>query len=98
MAGTRARASVKKNVRMNPRLAGAISAWAEGAGVDFSEAVRRLCSQGLATWPGSPFASPTGSCQEVVNEIRRAKAEAVAEVKNAIDDAVDDVLFGRDLR
>ena len=86
-------ASVKKAVRMDRRLAGAISAWADGAGVDFSEAVRRLCSQGLATWPGSPFAAPAGSSQEVVNEIRRAKDEAVREITGAIDEAAADIMF-----
>ena len=96
MAGGGARASVKKNVRMEPRLAGAISAWAEGAGVGFSEAVLRLCAQGLATWPGSPLAAPAGSGQEIVNEVRRAKEEAVTELKAAIDDAVDEVVFGKD--
>lgn len=83
---------------MDSRLAGAISAWADGAGVDFSEAVRRLCSQGLATWPGSPFAAPAGSSQEVVNEIRRAKSEAVDEMRNALDEAVEDIMSGMEAR
>ncbi|MBQ9042587.1 MAG: hypothetical protein IJ111_07200 [Eggerthellaceae bacterium] len=87
--------NVNKSVRFDPGLAGAIGAWADGAGVDFSEAVRRLCSQGLATWPGSPFAAPAGSSQEVINEIRRAKSEAVTELRIAFEDAVDDLIVGR---
>jgi len=87
--------SVKRSVKFDPTLAGAIRAWAEGAGVDFSEAVRRLCSQGLSTWPGSPFAAPAGSSREVINEIRRAKSEAVTELRIAFEDAVDDLIAGR---
>ena len=98
MPSASARRSVKKAVRMDRRLAGAISSWADGAGVDFSEAVRRLCAQGLATWPGSPFAAPAGSSQEIVNEIRRAKAEAVDEMRSALDEAVGDIMFGKEGR
>jgi len=87
--------NVNKSVRFDPALAGAVSAWADGAGVDFSEAVRRLCSQGLVTWPGSPFAAPAGSSQEVISEIRRAKSEAVTELRIAFEDAVDDLVVGR---
>lgn len=97
MAGSEGRAaSVSKCVKFDARLAGAVSAWADGAEVSFSEAVRRLCSQGLAAWPGSPFAAPAGSAQEVVNEIRRAKAEAVDEIRYALDEAVDDIMFGKE--
>ena len=91
--------TVKKTVNFTCGLAGAIAIWADGAGVGFGEAVRRLCSQGLATWPGSPFAAPAGSSQEVINEIRRSNSETVSEIRNAIENATEDIITaGRNRR
>ena len=56
---------VHKSLVMERELAGAINAWAVGAGVGFSEAVRRLCAQALAEWPDAAGA--------VVDEVRRAE-------------------------
>ena len=84
---------VHRSLVMEKRLAGAISNWAAGANVSFSEAVRLLCSQGLATWPGSPFAAPFGSSQAVIDEMRRMENRICDQVKNYLDEAVDDILF-----
>lgn len=53
---------VHKSLVMDRGLAGAIGAWAAGAGVGFSEAVRLLCAQALAEWPDAAGA--------VVDELR----------------------------
>lgn len=93
--GPRARNLVKKTVKFDRQLAGAIGAWADGAGVDFSEAVRRLCSMGLATWPGNAFspAPAAGAVGTLQMEIRRARDDIITELRETINDAADDVLI-----
>ncbi|MBQ9001455.1 MAG: hypothetical protein IJ087_06345 [Eggerthellaceae bacterium] len=63
---------VHKSLVMDRELAGAINAWAAGAGVGFSGAVRRLCAQALAEWPDAAGA--------VVDEVRCVERRLLGEL------------------
>lgn len=93
--GPRARDLVQKSLKFDRQLAGAIGAWADGAGVSFNEAVRRLCSMGLATWPGNAFspAPAAGAVGTLQMEIRQARDDIITELRETINDAADDVLL-----
>ena len=72
MADDKGKEKVHKSFVMDRGLAGAINAWAVGAGVGFSEAVRRLCAQALAEWPEAAGV--------VVDEVRRAERRLSSEL------------------
>ena len=72
MADGMSEEKVHKSLVMGRELAGAINAWAAGAGVGFSEAVRRLCAQALAEWPDAAGA--------VVDEVRCVERRLLGEL------------------
>lgn len=78
---------------MSRRLAGSVAAWADGAGVTFSEALRELTSRGLASSAGQAFSQPGADSQALAREVRRAKKEAVDEIVAALDEAVNDITY-----
>lgn len=93
MPGPIAKDMVVKSFKIDRQLAGAIGAFGDAAGYNFSEAVRELCKMGLSVWPGNAFsmAPAVGAEARILTGQKEIKDEIIGRVRYMFEEELDEV-------